>query len=244
MKKMRAVFIASILMFGLLVPMAVSAAGLLLYYPPEWSNQAPKAKAIAEALSKESGLEIQPRIAQSYPEMITAFSKKEPVLVYVGSFAQTLLYARGLSTPMLQAVDGKEFYTSIMIAPGAAGSDPVAIAKAAGEAVSYSKGASSGESGAKAATEGRAGIATNNHQAAVNAVKAGKAKCAFVKNWWWEDNKGKFEGMKSFEYPGVSDHKNPDNILSANKSVSDKDVAKIKESVLKMAGVFSVKSFT
>lgn len=244
MKKMKVKLMLSVVGLFMLTPVLASAAGIVLYFPPEWADRPPQAKAIAEALAKEGGLDIQPRIAQSYPELVAAFPQKEPVLVYVGSFVQALLYARALSSPLMHAIDGKQFYTSILIAPTSSGTDPVAIVKDAGAAVSYSKGTSSGESGAKATTGGKAEIAANNHQAAINAVKAGRAKCAFVKNWWWEGNKGKIDGMNRLEYPGVSDLKHPDNVLSANRAVSPKDISKIKESVVKLSTVFGVQSFS
>lgn len=242
MKSLKSVLFPGIVLALLLSSVPAYAAGILLYYPPEWKNDAPKAKEIAETLGQSSGLEIQPRIANSYPEIVDAFAKSEPTLVYVGSFVQALLHARGQSVPLLQAINGKELYTSVLIAPKSAGNDPVAIVKEAGADVAYAKGASSGESGAKAATEGAAAIAANNHSAAVNAVKAGKAKCAFVKNWWWEANKANFEDMEKFDFPGVSDHKNSDNVLSANKSVSAEDTAKIKAAALSNAKVFGVDS--
>ncbi len=243
MKKAIGLLGPSIVVIFLLTPVLVTAANTLLYYPPEWTEKAPQAKAITEALSQSSGMVIQPRIAHSYPEIVEAFSKNQPLLIYVGSFLQALLHVRGLSVPIVQAVDGKEFYTSILIAPSSAGSDPIAIVKNAGSLVSYSKGTSSGESGAKAATGGQAAIATNNHGAAVYTVKLEKAKCAFVKNWWWEGNKAKYEGMNRFDYPGVSDHRNPDNVLSANKWVSSGDIGKLKAAAMKNPEVFQVKAF-
>jgi hypothetical protein len=242
MKNARLMLGLSIVVIFLLTPVLVTAANTLLYYPPEWTDKAPQAKAIAEALSQGSGMVIQPRIAHSYPEIVETFAKNQPLLIYVGSFLQALLHARGL-VPIVQAIDGKEFYTSILIAPSSAGTDPVAIVKNAGSLVSYSKGTSSGESGAKAATGGEAAIATNNHGAAVSAVKLEKAKCAFVKNWWWEGNKAKYEGMNKFDYPGVSDHKNPDNVLSANRLVSSGDIGKLKAAAMKNPEVFQVKTF-
>ncbi|HSR12325.1 MAG TPA: PhnD/SsuA/transferrin family substrate-binding protein [Thermodesulfobacteriota bacterium] len=220
------------------------AGTITLYYPPEWKAKPPEAKAIADALSQSSGLAIQPRIAESYPEMIAAFSKGDPVLVYVGSFVQALLHARGLSVPLAQAKDGKEFYTSVLISPAPVGTDPAGIVREAKDLVSYSKGTSSGESGAKAATDGAASVAANNHGAAVNAMKAGKAKCAFVKSWWWEGNRGNFPGMNQFTYPDVSDKKHPDNVLSANKAVSAAEQTKIKEAASKNSAAFKVSGFS
>jgi ABC-type phosphate/phosphonate transport system substrate-binding protein len=229
---------------ALLAPMVAQGADILLYYPPEWAAKAKQARTIAEALSQATGQTIQPVVAQSYPEVIAGFSKNQPALVYVGSFLQAVLHARGLSTPMLQAVDGKELYSSVLIAPASAGNDPVAVVKSAGASVAYAKGASSGESGAKAATGGEASVATPNHYASLMAVSTGSAKCAFVKDWWWKGiNREPFKGMSQLEYPGVSDKKNPDNVVSANKLVSAKDIARIKTAIAKNAEAFQVKSF-
>ncbi len=227
----------------LMAPLRIWAADILLYFPPEWKGKGPQAKAIAEALGKGSGQAIEPRIVNSYPQIVQDFARNQPMLVYVGSFAQALLYERGLSAPIVQGVDGKEFYTSILVAPAAAGEDPSAIVAAAGDKVAYTKGASSGESGAKAATAGKAAIATTSHQLAVNAVETGTAKCAFVKNFWWDANKGKFVTLKSFEYPGVSEYKHADNVISANKAVTPEQVAKIKAAAMNLAEVFGVQSF-
>ncbi len=245
MKSIKVLVFASALASTLLASwvLASAASGVTLFFPPEWKNDAQKAKAITDALSQSSGLEIKPRIAASYPEIVEIFSRSEPVMAYAGSFVQAVLYSRGLSVPLLQAVTGKEFYTSVLIAPKSAGSDALTIVKDAGPDVAYAKGASSGESGAKAATDGAAAVGSNNHGASVNAVKAGKAKCAFVKNWWWEANKGSFEDMQQLDCPGISDHKNPDNVLSANKSVSAEDAAKIKEAALGNAAAFEAGSF-
>ena len=243
MKKFLCKCVLTATIICLLFPSAVSAATINLYFPPEWAAKSKQTTAIADALSKSSGLVIQPVVARTYPEIISAFSKNQPTIVYVGSFLQAVLYARQLSTPIAQAIDGKEFYTSILIAPSSAGSDPVSIVKAAGPAVAFSKGSSSGESGAKAATGGLAAIPVNNHYAAAIAVSTGSAKCAFVKDWWWKANQGTFKGLTQFHYPGISDKKNPDNILSANKSIPLADLIKIKSAVKKNADVFQVQRF-
>ncbi len=233
-------FMASII---ILLPIIAIAAEIPLYFPPEWKAKALQAKAIAGTISSASGENIRPIVAESYPEILSAFTKNQPMLVYAGSFLQALLFTRGLSTPIVQGIDGQEFYTSVMIAPASAGTDPKLIVRNAGAQVAYAKGTSSGESGAKAATGGIAAIATKDHLSAVSAVKDGKAKCAFVKDGWWNKYKQLFKEMRQFSYPGVSDQKNPDNILSASKSLSAKDITKIKAAVLKNAKSFQVTSF-
>ncbi len=242
MKQTRFICMAVAALF-FLVPLVAAAADIALYYPPEWATKGPQVKAIAEAISESSGLTIKPVVARSYPEIITAFSRNQPTLVYVGSFLQAILHARRLSVPIIQAIDGKELYASVLIAPSTAGTDPVAIVKAAGPAIAYAKGTSSGESGAKAASGGQAAMPASNHYTAVFAVTAGNAKCAFVKDWWWKANQGTFKGVAMYEYPGVSDKKNPDNVLSANRSVSPQDLAKIKAAAMKNAKAFQVKTF-
>lgn len=226
------------------LPVVALAGDIALFFPPEWQKKPLKAKAIAETLARNSGLDIHPRIAKSYPQILEAFAQGKAVLAYVGSFVQGILYARGLSTLIAQAIDGTEFYTSVLIVPHDAGDDPVAIVKAAGTAVAYALSASSGESGAKAATGGKAAIRTQNHFAAANLIKIGKAKAAFVKNWWWETNKDKYPELKQLDYPGVSDHRHPGNVLSANKSVSLADIDSIKLALQKSTEVFEVTSFS
>ena len=237
----KCVLMATVVCF--LIPFSVNASTIKLYFPPEWASKSKQCTAIADTLSKSSGLEIQSVVAMTYPEIIAAFSKNQPTIVYVGSFLQAVLYARQLSIPIVQAIDGKEFYTSILIAPSSAGSDPASIIKSAGTSVAYAKGSSSGESGAKAATGGVAAVAVSNHYAAAIAVVTGSAKCAFVKDWWWKANQGTFKGLNQFHYPEVSDKKNPDNILSANKSVSPGELSKIKAAVIKNSNVFQVQHF-
>ncbi len=130
---------------------------------------------------------------------------------------QTIIHARDLGTPLVQNINGKDLYSGIMVYPK--GQDPQAILKNNPEQIAYTVGASSGESSAKAATKGKASIGVANHGAAANAVKAGKAKAAVVKNWWWENNKRKFPMLAVYKVPGVSEEKNPDNVLTASKVV-------------------------
>lgn len=226
--------------FLVFMPAWVLAADLTLFYPPLTEPQ--QAKAMAQALSQQSGLSIKPRIAKTYPDILNAFVGPEPVLVYVGSFVQALLYSRRLSIPILQAVNREAFYTSVLIVPKDAGDDPVAIVEAAGSAISYTLGASSGESGAKAASRGKAAIPVQSHAAAVNLVKIGKAKAAFVKNGWWNANQKRYPGLKQLDYPGVSDHRHPDYVLSANKAVSLEEIRKIQWASQKEVNVFGADS--
>lgn len=218
---------------------AYAADSITCWFPPGWKAKGSKARAITEALSAKSGLQIKPRIAKSYPDILRAFSKNEPSLVYVGSFVQAIIAARGLGTPLVQAINGKELYSGVMVYPK--GQDAKAILKNNPAQVAFAIGASSGESSAKAATAGKASIGVANHGAAVNAVKAGKAKAAVVKNWWWAANKQKFPEMEMYEVPGVSEAKNPDNVLTASKAISAESMKKITAAAIASSDIFGAK---
>jgi len=225
-----------VLIFIATAGLAFSADTLTCWFSPGWKSKAGQAKAITQALSEKSGLKIRPRIAKSYPEVLTAFATNDQNLVYVGSFVQAIVAARKLGTPLTQTANGKEMYSGILVYPE--GQDPFAILKNNPKEISFAIGASSGESSAKAATKGKASIGVPNHGVAVNAVKAGKAKAAVVKNWWWEGNSKKFPGMKSIDIPGVSLIKNPDNVLTASKAVPADVANKVKAAALESAAAF------
>ena len=216
MKKIIVLLISALMVLGMTVT-AYSADSITCWFPPGWKNKADKARVIAKALGKNSGLQIRPRIAKSYPEILRAFSSDQQNLVYVGSFVQAIIKARGLGSAMIQAQNGKEFYSGILVYPK--GGDPAAILKNSPEKIAFAVGASSGESSAKAATGGKAAMGVANHGAASAAVVAGKAKAGVIKNWWWESNKGRFPTLAVYEIPNVSLKKNPDNVLTASKAI-------------------------
>lgn len=225
-----------VLIFMATTGLAFAAEDLTCWFPPGWKSKAAQAKEITQALSENSGLSIRPRIAKSYPEILSAFATDDQNLVYVGSFVQAIVAARKLGTPLIQTANGKEMYSGILIYPE--GQDPFAILKNTPKEIAYAIGASSGESSAKAATNGQASIGVANHGTAVNAVKAGKAKAAVVKNWWWEANSKNFPGMKSQDIPGVSLTKNPDNVLTASKAVPADIANKVKAAAMASSASF------
>lgn len=213
------------------------AADVTCWFPPKFPSES--AKRISEALST-SGVTVTPRVAQSYPEILEAFGTKGPNVVYVGSFVQAILSVRKQGVTLVQAADGKEHYGAWMIHPK--GADPAAILRASPAEIAFAKGASSGESGAKAATEGKAVVARASHEAAIEAIKAGKAKAAFVKNWWWEANKARFPELEAHRLPGISDLKNPDNVLTASTAVPAEVRAKLKAAALASPAAFGAKA--
>ena len=238
MKKFMVFFISTMMLLSLSLPV-YSADTITCWFPPGWKNKADKARTIAVALGEQSGLQIRPRIAKSYPEILTAFSSDQQSLVYVGSFVQAIIKARGLGTPLIQTVNGKEFYSGVLVYPK--GGDPAAILKNNPAEIAFAVGASSGESSAKAATGGKAAMGVANHGAACAAVVAGKAKAGVIKNWWWESNKGKFAALEVYEIPNVSLQKNPDNVLTASKAMPADTMMKITAAAFNSKEAFGAK---
>ncbi len=235
MKKFAILFTAAIMLFSF-TGASYGAESINCWFPPGWRSKGKQAKAITAALTKNAGIVVKPRIAKSYPQILKAFSSGEPSLVYVGSFVQAIIYARGLGTPLVQNINGKDLYSGIMIYPK--GKDPESILRDDPEKIAYTVGASSGESSAKAATSGKAAIGVASHGAAAGAVRVGKAKAAIVKNWWWEKNKQKFPMLTVYKVPGVSIEKNPDNVLSANKTLPPQLVRKITDAAIAAKAAF------
>jgi hypothetical protein len=160
--------------------------------------------------------------------------------VYVGSFVQAILKARGLGVPLTQSINGKESYGAWMIYPK--GQDPKTILSEHPSEIAYATGASSGEGGAKAATQGAASMPTFNHGASARAVNSGKAKGAFVKNWWWEANSSKYSSLDVYQVPDVSDLGNPDNVLTAPIGISEADREAIQKAAMASASAFGAQS--
>ncbi|MFC1523201.1 hypothetical protein ACFL6N_00280 [Thermodesulfobacteriota bacterium] len=212
-----------------------------VWFPPGWSKKAPKALAISKSLAKHSGLNIKPKIAKSYPDILETFvNSDDNELVYVGSFVQAIIKARAIGTPLVQATNGKEFYSGVMLYP--INENPEEILKNYPYQVAYAVGASSGESSAKAATNGKASVDTSNHKNSAMAVLTGKAKAAFVKNWWWEANKARYTKLAMYRVPSVSIEKNPDNILTISKNTPVEIIQKITEAAIASKDVFSAQA--
>ncbi len=234
MRRILTTLVTMIFVFGLVQPL-FAADTLTCWFPPSWKSKASQAQSIAKALST-ADVKVRPRIAKSYPEILKAFDSNNQNLVYVGSFVQAIIAARKLGTPLAQNVNGKELYSGILVTPK--GADPKAIISKYPTKIAFAMGASSGESSAKAATGGKAVLGVANHGAAVNAIKAGRAKGAVVKNWWWEANSNKFPEMQSSLMPGVSIAQNPDNVLTASNAVPSSIQAKIKKAALANSPAF------
>lgn len=214
----------------------LAADSITCWFPPGYKNL-DQSQAIVGALSKGSGAEVKARVATNYPEILEAFAGKGMNLVYAGSFAQSIIMARKLGTPLVQTVDGKELYAGIMIHK--MGQDPKAILANSPDAIAYAIGATSGESCAKAATAGKANLGVSSHAAAADAVVAGKAQAAVVKDGWWQSNQAKYPGMVAYEIPKISVKKNPDNVLTASSGVPAALATKLKAAAIANAVAFA-----
>lgn len=229
-------------LMGLCMILAPTGAGatsqvIECWFAPDWKDSVRQAMAISRALSDKSGFTITPRIAKSYPEILAAFGEGPDMhLVYVGSFVQTIIRERHLGKPLVQAQTGQEFYSGIMVYPR--GGNPQQILATSPEEIAFTSGASSGESSAKAATDGKAAIAAPNHSATCNAVRTGKAKAGFVKNWWWEKNMGRFPMLTAYIVADISQGKNPDYVLTASINMPDEVAEKIRTAAKESADIF------
>lgn len=235
MKRIVLFLVAATMVFSL-SGTAFAVEILTCWFPPSWKAKTENAKIISKALAEESGVIIRPKIAKDYPEILTAFASEKPSLVYVGSFVQAIIRARELGTPLAQATNGKELYSGVLVYPK--GKNPQEILKQFPEQIAFAAAASSGESCAKAATGGKAAVKVANHGAASEAVEEGRAKAAVVKNWWWDGNKPNYPALDSYEIPGISIVKNPDNVLTASKAVSAETMAKITKAAIASKDAF------
>lgn len=217
---------------------AIAAETLTCWFPPGFKEV--QAKAIADALTANSGVQVTPKVARSYPEILAAFATNQQNLAYVGSFAQSIIAARKLGAPMVQSADGKEMYSGILICPK--DKDPETILKQSPQQIAFAKGASSGESTAKAATGGKASIPVASHGEAVKAVVDGKAQAAVVKDWWWLNNEKNYSNLKSFRIPGLSEQRNPDNVLTASNAVPQPVIEKLTLAAMVGSAAFGEKT--
>lgn len=236
MKKLVVLFL---LLIGMAAASSALAAGpITCWFPPGFKEA--QAKAITDALSANSGVAVSPKVAKGYPEILDAFAGNQQNLAYVGSFAQSIIAARKLGTPLVQSADGKEMYSGILICPK--DKDPESILKQSPDKIAFAKGASSGESTARAATGGKASISVASHGEAVKAVMDGKAQAAVVKDWWWLNNEKNYAGLKSYRIPGFSEQRNPDNVLTASKEVPEALIEKLTLGAMASSAAFGDKS--
>lgn len=208
-----------------------------LYFPPEWKHQPEEAYKISDGLSNEVGIRIIPQIADCYPEILTALSRKKPVIVYVGSMVQTIVLARKLGAPLLQALDHKQYYGGVLIYPQ--GKSPSVILNDFPAEVAYTVGSTAGEVCAKVATRGKASIAVTDQRAAVDAIRSGEARGAFVKNTWWDENRNEYPEFGSYRVRGVSNFDNADNVLLVSNYVSPEIKSLIMAAAIKAPHIFN-----
>ncbi len=236
MKKVFTSTLAAVLLFSLMLT-AANAAEITCWFPPDWSSKTQQTQDITKALSEKTGLTIHPKVAKSYPEIMQAFASADQNLVYVGSFVQAIIKAKGQGTALVQNIDGKDLYSGVLVYPK--GDNPEEHLKNSPTKIAFAKGASSGETAAKAATGGKASLATPNHDATCTAVMDGRARAGVVKNWWWDKNKDKFQTLDVYKIPGISINKNPDNVLTASNAIPADIQKKISAAAIASKAAFS-----
>ena len=215
----------------------LAAEPIDLWFSPGWKAKAAKAKVITTALSEKSGLQIRPRIANSYPQILDTFATGEPALVYVGSFVQAVIRARDLGEGLVQAANGKEYYSGVLVYPQ--GQDPAAILTSSPTKIAYAVGASSGESSAKAATDGQAG---HPDQEPRRHLRRGKGRQGQGRRGQelvvGRQRQALSRNLPCTRFRASRKPRNPDNVLSASKGVSAEVKAKITAAAKASKDVF------
>ncbi len=108
MRFFRNALVASLMYVFIFSGIPVFAESVTCWFPPGWANKKDQARLITNTLSKKTGLFIKPKIAKTYPFIVASFTGKEEALVYVGSFVQAIIKARGIGVPLVQADNGKK----------------------------------------------------------------------------------------------------------------------------------------
>jgi ABC-type phosphate/phosphonate transport system substrate-binding protein len=196
----------------------------------------PKYKKLSEFLqTKISSIRgINLVAAKDFRDAAEKFRKGEANAMFAGSFVAAVLVKKGLAVPVVRPVDtdGASTYKALVIARKTAPAFK-GVADFNGKKVAYCSMASSGEIFALSMIEGKNpdGIFTPvkvpRHDMALDAVKAGGADYAIVKNTAWDPQK----------YPELvvvySDiEENPNTTLILSKSVYNHDGAAIEKALL------------
>ncbi len=156
------------------------------------------------------------RVAKNYPEAVQLFQSGSADGIFAGSFVAAILIKKGLVKPVARPVTpaGGSTYRALVVAKEGTKAFK-GLDDWKGKKVAYSALASSGEVYARtllppgdAPDKHFVQIIAPSHQAALNAVQAGQADYAVVKNTIWDPAK----------YPGLAvvggdDEENPDRTL-------------------------------
>ena len=79
---MNKIILTVVLVFSLLIPLhsAWAISEIELWFQPERETELTKVHKIADELGQEIGIKIIPRVADCYPQILTALTRKKPVL--------------------------------------------------------------------------------------------------------------------------------------------------------------------
>jgi ABC-type phosphate/phosphonate transport system substrate-binding protein len=218
MKRVAVLLGAGLVLLAATTAPAAETLHLLIMSPADPKREAPKYEALSAYLRASNPLlgDIKLRIARDYPEAVRLFKEGDAEGMFSGSFVAAVFIAKGVAKPVARPLgaNGVSTYRAAVVAK--AGTRPFGgIADLRGRRVAYSLLASAGEIFVR--TLLRAGekpesvftpVPVPTHQAALDAVAAGTADYAVVKD----------TVFSPAEYPGLAIvgtdvEENPDSTL-------------------------------
>lgn len=183
------------------------------------------------------GVEISFISATNYPAAADMFASGKVDAMFSGSAIAGIFIMKDLAAPMVRPVskEGYSTYSAVMIAPKGSPKFSGNAAYFKGKKVIFSALASSGEVYYRSLPNIRSVNATlqkaASHGAAIDALSAGVADVAIVKNRVWDHQKSKYPNLIVV---GQDDEENPDNTLIFSRKADSPTVSKVQSALLSL----------
>ena len=188
------------------------------------------------------GIDFSFIAATNFSAAADMFASGKVDAMFSGSSVAGIFIMKDLATPLVRPVntDGTSTYSAVIIAPKGS---PKFSAKAdyfKGKRVILTPLASSGEIYYHSIPNIKSAGATiekaASHGAAIDALAAGKADVAIVKNRVWDRQKGKYPNLVLV---GRDNEENPDSTLIVSNKADAQTVSKVKAALLALKGDMS-----
>ena len=216
---------------------AAETLHFLVMSPTDPEREAEKYESLSAYLRDANPLlgDIKLRVAQSFPEAARLFEQGDIEGMFSASFVAAVFIARGVARPVARPLraDGGSTYSTLVVAKR--GAAPYrSLADLAGKRVAYCRLASAGEVYLRSLL-GPGGklesaclpVPVDTHQAALEAVQAGAADYAVVKNTVFAP--ARYPGLA---VAGADDAQHPDNTFVMPREAFDKVGALISRALL------------
>jgi len=190
-----------------------------------------------EAYLKSKGVEFSFVAAPDYPSAAKMFASGEVDAMFSGSSIAGIFILKDLASPLVRPVtkEGTTTYHADIIAPAGAPKFTGQADYFKGKRVIFTALASSGEvyyhSIPNIKSANAVLLKAASHGAAIDALSAGSADVAIVKNHMWGKVKAKYPQLTLV---GVDYEANPDGTLIVSKKADAKSVAKVSAALLEI----------